>query len=134
MSEADEKFSTYKALSDNSSWAETLKEALEVEEKGRKECQEKGFQYLGWEWHAVHQSPGTLNAMVAAKLLDVAFSSRSATHYKIHNPELVREALAMLTRAPAAQEATIPDDLFSSIVGNDDIKAIVRMAIEAEKP
>lgn len=143
----EDRLQVLKALSQNPDWDRTLREALEVEERGkaqfeawvqglaedlRPQYQAQG--YLGWEWHEVHEMPPTLNVMVKARLLDVAYSSRSATHYRLRNSDLIREALERLTQPPVDKEAAFPQDLFSSIVGHDNLKEIANMALRAPRP
>lgn len=136
MSETEEKLRIYRALSRNPDWAETLREALQVEEREEAAWKEKALpgDYLGWEWFEVHQSPQVLHAMVRARLLDITSATRSATHFRLRNRELIREALARQAQPLAVQEAEFPADLFQAIVGHDDIKAIVNMAIKSQRP
>ena len=72
--------------------------------------------------------------MVTSKLLDVTFSSHSATHYKVADPALVREAIQAMFEPTTQPERKMPADLFDSIVGYPDVKTLVRYALEAEKP
>ena len=72
--------------------------------------------------------------MVTTKLLNITFSSHSATHYKIADPALVREAIQAMSEPAPLVEHEMPDDLFDSIVGYPDVKTLVRYALEAEKP
>jgi len=72
--------------------------------------------------------------MVRARLLDITSSSRSATHYRLRNRDIIREALERLTEPAPVEQAEFPNDLFQAIVGHDNIKAIVQMAIRAQRP
>lgn len=136
MAEAEEKLRIYRALSRNPEWAQALGEALQVEEKEEPAWKEKSLpgDYLGWEWFDVHQAPTTLHAMVRAGLLDITSSSRSATHYRLRSRELIKEALERLSQPSPVKQAEFPGDLFQAIVGHDNIKAIVQMAIKAQRP
>lgn len=137
MTEPKEKLKTYQTLFKNPEWARTFEEAVRVEETQESEWKVKNLpgDYLGWEWFDVHESPQVLHAMVKARLLDITSASRSATHYRLRNRELIKEALERQAQPlAAAQEAEFPTDLFQAVVGHDDIKAVVHMAIKAQKP
>ena len=56
------------------------------------------------EWFEVHANPQTLKKMVTSKLLNITFSSHSATHYKVADPELVREAIQAVSE-PAPNQS-----------------------------
>jgi len=143
----ESKLHLLRALEKNSGYIDILKEALEVEKVGvekyrkyKEEQEAKGFSYdghyLGWEWHEVHTPPATLNKMVTQKVLDIAYSSRSSTHYKVRNPDLVLETIEekSITPEEKAPESEIPKDLFEPIIGHENIKTIVKYAIDSEKP
>jgi hypothetical protein len=57
MNDMEEKLRIYRLLQENPKWCETIREALEAEQKGEKKYKEKGYgTYIGWEWHDVHTS------------------------------------------------------------------------------
>lgn len=142
----EEKLQILRVLDSNPEWIAILKEALEIEKAGvekyrkyKEEQEAKGYNYegtyLGWEWHEVHTAPQTLNKMVTAKVLDIAYSSRSSTHYRVRNPEIIEEALTTLAEPEEELlKPEIPGNLFESIVGHNNIKTIVKYAIDSEKP
>lgn len=134
--DSEEKYRILQLLSANPHWGDTLAEALDREVDGKEKfSQEQWGEYYGWEWHQVHTPVPTLNKMVSERLLDVTLSTRSGTHFKIRKPELVKESLEMLMEHGAPPvETQVPTDLFDIIVGHDNIKTLVRYAIEAEKP
>ncbi|MDD5039106.1 MAG: hypothetical protein PHN78_07295, partial [Dehalococcoidales bacterium] len=134
MNETEKRIRIYRALATNPEWVEILKEALTLQEKEEAAHAAKGYSWLGFEWFAVHASPQTLNKMVTSKVLDIAFSSHSATHYKIADPELVREIIETMSEPATLPKHEMPADLFDSIVGYQDIKKLVRYALEAERP
>jgi len=119
-------------------WQETLLEALEVEEKGEQKAQETGYPYIGWEWHEVHTPAVTLNKMVSSRVLDISYSSRSSTHFKIQRPDLVRETLqeieTNLVHLEVVNPREMPKDLFDLIVGYVAVKKVIRYALEADRP
>lgn len=134
MSDIEERLRIFTALSTHPDWAEVLAEALAAHQAGE-ESIAKGERtaWLGFEWYEVHSHPAVLNKMVSTRLLDVSFHSNRSTYYKVRYPELVKEALERLTEPEVKPEPKIPDDLFESIVGHDNIKTIVHYAIESEK-
>jgi Holliday junction DNA helicase RuvB len=137
MDETQERLRIFNTLTENPSWCEVLAEALAVEEQKEKEYQEAGYgQFIGWLWSDVHAAISTLNRMVVEKLLDITLSTRSSKHFKVRNPELIREALEFFKQEEERVEAPkeIPDDLFANIVGHGNIKSLLRLAIEAENP
>jgi Holliday junction DNA helicase RuvB len=138
LDNAQERLRIWNLLTENPSWRDVLAEALVVEEQKEKEYQEAGYgQFIGWEWHMVHCPIPTLHRMVAEKLLDITLSTRSSKHFKIHNPELIKEMIEFFKNEEEQKVEVpkeIPNDLFASIVGHDNIKSLLRLAIEAESP
>ena len=132
----EERLRMFQLLSQHESWVETLKEALVAEVEGEEKFRINNYgNYFGWEWHQVHTPAPTLNKMVTEKVLDITLSTRSGTHFKIRNPELVTEVIrALESPTPELPPSIIPDNLFDIIVGHDNIKTIIRYAIDAPKP
>lgn len=135
MNDIEERLHIFRVLSAKPEWADTLREALALHRQGEAEVAsgQRGI-WLGFEWHECHTSPVTLNKMVTSRLLDIAYSSNRSTYYKLRHPELVKEALEHLVEPEVKAEAEVPGDLFSTIVGHDNIKTILRYAIESERP
>ncbi|GAJ18821.1 unnamed protein product, partial [marine sediment metagenome] len=112
-----------------------LKEALQVEKDGEERYRSEGYgQYYGWEWFQVHAPTPRLHKMVTEKILDITLSTRSGTHFRVKEPELALEVIKALEE-PTLQPppSVIPENLFNIIVGHDNIKTLVRYAIDAEK-
>jgi len=133
---AKEKLRLYQLLSQHDGWVDTLKEALEAEKEGEERYREAGYgQYYGWEWFESHTPTPTLHKMVTEKILDITLATRSGTHFRVRDSELVTEVIKALEEpSPELPPSIIPDNLFDIIVGYDNIKTIVRYAIDAEKP
>jgi len=133
-----EKLRIFNLLSENPSWHDILQEAIEVEKRRDEEFKSQGYEYCpGWEWYMVHAPMQTLVKMVTEKLLDITVSTRSSKFFRIRNPELIAEILKFFQeeeqqKAEAPKE--VPSDLFANIVGHDNIKTLMRLAIEAESP
>lgn len=136
-SDISERLRIFNLLTTSPDWCGILQEALEVEKRKEEEYKAAGYgAFIGWEWFMVHSPIPTLHRMVAEKLLDITLSTRSSKHFKVRNPELIAEALAFFEKAGKEAEKTteIPDDLFSSVVGYDNIKNLLRLAVTAESP
>jgi len=134
MSDAEKRLRIYQVLSTNSEWVEILQDALALQEKEEAAKAERGYPWLGFEWFEVHADPQTLKKMVTSRLVNVTYSSHSATHYKVADPDLVREAIQALSEPTYEPEPEMPADLFDSIVGYSDVKTLICYALEAEKP
>lgn len=135
QSQPEEKLRLYQLLSQHEGWAEILKEAMEVEAAEEERYQHEQFgRYYGFQWYDVHTPVPTLHKMVHEKVLDITLSTRSGSHFRVREPELVTSVIKALEEpAPELPPTVIPDDLFDMIVGHDNIKTIVRYAIDAEK-
>jgi len=132
------KLRVHHLLCDNPEWVEVLKEAFEVEKRWYERYPREQYpdmEWLGFEWHEVHGPPATLNKMVTSGVLDVSYSSHSSTNYKVRDPEVVKEAIALLEALPMEPEVAteIPDDIFQPIIGYDDIKEFLLKALKGEK-
>jgi Holliday junction DNA helicase RuvB len=132
-----ERLRVYTLLRKNENWVPILREALEVQKRKEEEYREMGYgESLGFEWWECHAPASLLNHMVAERLLDITLKTRSSTHYRIRDPELLAEALEALEE-PAevlAEEERVPEDLFDIIVGHEKIKWAFKMALASEEP
>lgn len=134
-----ERLRIFNLLTENPSWTEVLSEALRVEKEKEEEYRAAGYGvFVGWEWHMVHTPIPTLHRMVADKLLDITLATRSSKHFRVRNTELITDILQFFEKKEEEgnkeQIKEIPDDLFSSIVGHNNIKNLLRLAVEAENP
>jgi DNA replicative helicase MCM subunit Mcm2 (Cdc46/Mcm family) len=137
-----EKLKLYYLLAENPRWVDIINRAFEVERRFYQRFPENkypGTEWLGFEWHEVHTQPATLNKMVAENILDVNYKSRSSTNYKVANPELVKQVLGMREERTGGVELAkgraveIPDDIFSPVIGYDDIKRFLKMTLKGQK-
>ena len=131
----EEKLRLFQLLSQHEGWADVLKEALAAERDGEEKYRQEGFgKYLGFEWFEVHTAIPTLYKMVTEKVFDITLQTRSGTHFKVRNPEVVAEVIKALEE-PTIQlpPSVVPEDLFNVIVGHDNVKTIIKFAIDAEK-
>jgi hypothetical protein len=131
-----DKLRLYHLLADNPHWIGIVKEGFAVEEKyGRDHPKDKypDAEWLGFEWFEVHCQPATLNKMVTERVLDVSYSSHSSTYYKVADSGLIKEVITMLESPPDEEERVegeIPDDIFSPVIGYEDIKQFLAAALK----
>lgn len=120
-------------LEENPKWLDVVREASASEERFNLKNQDQDLEWLGFEWHEVHAQPATLNKMVSEKVLDVSFNSRSSTHYKISTyTKQALQVLQTITNNRTPDTFGVPDNLFSPIVGYDDVKAFLLKALKGE--
>ena len=134
----EEESRLYQVLTEHIEWAPIVDEALETERAGREQADQSEYKYdyLGWEWYEVSVDPKTLNTMVTSRVLKITHKSHSSTYYMVRNPEAASKVISILNKPvehPIVEEK-IPSDIFSSIVGHNDKKIILKYAIESEKP
>lgn len=92
----------------------------------------------GWEWHDIPTPSNPkvlLFPMVEAGILRIINESRTHRSYRVADSKAVARALELLGEVPTTpEESDVPDDLFSPIVGHEDIKRLVSLAIVAPEP
>lgn len=99
---------------------------------------EDKFFRLGWSWDTFQPpiKPQVLYMMHLRGILRQAYKSRSGTGYLTADPAAVLKALQVFNQdravdyTPEAKE--IPEDLFSVVIGYDDIKSTIQRALELE--
>jgi len=75
-----------------------------------------------WSWYDVMASPQEIMKLVRKGIVEVVYKSNRYTLYR-------------LREVPEVEERTeIPNDLFSVVVGYDDIKEIIMRSLRAYKP
>jgi Holliday junction DNA helicase RuvB len=95
---------------------------------------------IGWCWRHVRIWPGTLSRLFKEGYLENVFRSNSYTGYRLSElgRALVFEARAAEQPEPCEahnnEEAELPDDLFRDIIGHEEVKELLRAALQAEKP
>ncbi len=112
--------------------AEILQLAVEDEEKNAATTY-----YLGWEWSEVRAQTQTLKKLVIEGIVKGTYSSRISTNYKLMDTDLTKQALTRFEQGQQSQVSTeveIPEDIFSPIIGYDDIKFWIKKSLNSEKP
>jgi len=92
---------------------------------------------IGWSWRHVRIWPATLSRLFKDGYLENVFRSNSYTGYRLS--ELGRAMIAAEQNSdthqkPQGQKLALPDDLFSDIIGHDEIKELLRACLLSEKP
>ncbi|MBF4481733.1 ATP-binding protein [Dehalococcoides mccartyi] len=92
---------------------------------------------IGWSWRHVRIWPATLSRLFKDGYLDNVFRSNSFTGYK-----LTEKARALVlanqqetsTEHQPAQMVNLDEDLFTDIIGHEDVKALLKAILLSEKP
>lgn len=110
-----------------------LEKALKLEEEGPAKYPGHPEYYIGWEWQDIAVNPQKLKVLVEEQLLEIPYHSSSSNHYKVKDPELVREALKAIVETPV-EESCLPENLFGDIVGHDEVKYWLNKSLKAAEP
>lgn len=89
---------------------------------------------LGWCWRDVRIYPATLNRFVVKGFLDIVFSSNTYTGYKLTDKGKALAKGLEMEEKKIETPLQLPDDLFSEIIGYEDIKELLRAILLAIKP
>jgi len=116
---------------------DTLERIVEYEEA---HWFDEYFEELGWEWEDLVPpvSPHVLYRLFLKGVLKRPYRSRSHIGYLLADRGEVKRALEWFEvsqHTPSFEEEfTVPTDLFSVIVGFEDVKTVIRRSLEAERP
>lgn len=122
---------TVRAIQDHPEWAGYLTAMLAFE-SGAPRWQ--GDDRL-WLWQDARTPPAVIGAMIVADLVTMVSSSRSSTHYRLSDAAAVRSALQTVNAAPPdGKEPLDVEGLFDAVVGLDKEKALLRYAVQSDKP
>jgi Holliday junction DNA helicase RuvB len=92
---------------------------------------------IGWSWRHVRIWPATLSHLFKDGYLDNVFRSNSFTGYKLSEKA---KALLLANQQEASAEpqseplVELGDDLFSDIIGHEEVKELLTATLLAEKP
>jgi Holliday junction DNA helicase RuvB len=92
---------------------------------------------IGWSWRHVRIWPATLSRLFKDGYLDNVFRSNSFTGYKLSEKA---KALFLATQQKtsaepqSAPQVELGDDLFSDIIGHEEVKELLTATLLAEKP
>jgi Holliday junction DNA helicase RuvB len=117
---------------------EVLKKAIEAHQRA---IEKYGDSNLGFEWYEVQAAPQLLNKLVREGFLVVSYKSNKSTMYKVVDPKslaiMIEQVEQMIREGEVEAEygpVEIPPDLFSIIVGHDDVKEVINRSIQSESP
>lgn len=86
----------------------------------------------GWEAQTIGLPPQKLRPLINAGLLGITFSSNSSTYYALAGKDLIRDFFKgnpTTSKIPTEQELRLPDDLFTCIIGYDDVKEEMKLTL-----
>jgi Holliday junction DNA helicase RuvB len=92
---------------------------------------------IGWEWRDVRIATHILNRLYLEGYLDNPFKSNSCTGYRLSEKgKQAVQGIAEVFEPDAIEigKLDLPQDLFTDIIGHDDVKDLLRAALCAEKP
>jgi len=94
---------------------------------------------FGFQWSDVAIPASKLTTLVLNNILRVTHKpARRSAHYALVDREATKEALkefrALIEEQPKEERVELPDDLFSVIIGYDDIKKLIKKALTQDKP
>ena len=92
---------------------------------------------IGWSWRHVRIWPATLSRLFKDGYLDNVFRSNSFTGYKLsENAKALFLANQQVASAEpqSAPPVELGDDLFSDIIGHQEVKELLTATLLAEKP
>lgn len=92
--------------------------------------------YVGFRYHEVGANPWEIQTLVRAGVFAIKDRTNSGTQYTVADPEALAAALtAQEGLDPLAEgELSIPEDIFSPIIGYEPAKELFRRALEAPRP
>ena len=97
---------------------------------------EKEFK-IGWSWRHVRIWPATLSRLFKDGYLDNVFRSNSYTGYKLSELGITLVESKQAEAEPEAKapmQIVISEELFSDIIGHDEVKELLMACLLAEKP
>ncbi len=109
-----------------------LKKIIDYESKMTEEQMK-----IGWRWDEVGMYAASINKLIVQGLVRISFKSRSSTNYLLTDEGRgVAETGVSEAPEPARLEAPTIDSaqIFSDIVGYDDIKELLRESLQLDKP
>jgi len=137
--------SVYSFLSDHPKYEKIVEKIYKYEkekmEEYKKWKEEHGSE-IGWEWHEVGIHPTKLIRLVEAGILKIVYKSRSHTEYRLTNFEEIRDYFEVVKSVKTGEniikdikkEKVSSKDLFKYIVGYDDLKKALLLALNSPKP
>jgi len=76
---------------------------------------------FGWQAMEVARAPAKLKLLLNSSIIGISFKSNTSTYYALAGKEILKSWL-MRPPTPTKEGERVPKDLFSCIIGYDDIK------------
>ena len=95
---------------------------------------------LGWRWHEVNAYTARITKLIVRGLVKISYKSHSETRYQLTESGIALAEGKTITSeepedVPRVESAPIAvSDMFSDIVGHDDIKELIRESLQLDKP
>jgi Holliday junction DNA helicase RuvB len=92
---------------------------------------------IGWSWRHVRVWPATLSRLFKDGYLDNVFRSNSFTGYKLTEKAktiLLANQQEASTESQSESPVNPGDDLFTDIIGHEDVKLLLKAILLSEKP
>lgn len=92
---------------------------------------------IGWSWRHVRIWPATLSRLFKDGYLDNVFRSNSFTGYKLSEKAkslFLANQQEASTEPQSAPLVELGNDLFSDIIGHEEVKELLTATLLAEKP
>jgi len=92
---------------------------------------------VGWSWRHVRVWPATLSRLFKEGYLDNVFRSNSYTGYRLSELGRVLASAGLAsnrTENEPSEKLEIPEDIFTDIIGHNDIKELLTACLLADKP
>lgn len=128
---------TEKYLSEHPDQWDDIRRSLDIHKKRREEHPDD-LLYKHFEWEDVRVSGRRMKNWILAGFLEYGYKSSKTKRYNFVNIDATDEALKEFKKLeeikdqPQEINMEIPDDIFSSIYGMNDIKKIMNMALKAD--
>ncbi|MBM3117995.1 MAG: hypothetical protein FJ006_00325 [Chloroflexi bacterium] len=96
---------------------------------------------VSWTWDKVGIPTSKIMPLVNVGLLGIVFSSRSSTYYALVGRKVIKKVLEEIKRVREREsllpipdkEIEIPENLFSTVSGYEEIKAFLKKVLKAER-
>ena len=93
---------------------------------------------IGVETNKFSVYPAHLHKLVYIGALMITYKSRRYTHYAVRDPEILKDSIRMFEEERRElgihEPLKIPGDLFSDVVGLDDVKSTIIRVLKSKKP
>jgi len=123
----------FKLLQSNPDLLDLLERIIQWEEQMKGQT---GYE-LGFRSEDVFGDPRTVASLVPKGILYLSYRSASDRRYRAYNLEELKRAVEdfkNMSAVEAEREVEVPEDMFSFIVGHEDVKELLWRAIRSDRP